>query len=145
MPLTPTARTAILIALAAALAGCGGGKPAPAPAASAPPAQAAPPTAAPVLDAGAEAKNIFATRCTPCHGPNGAGDGPASAGLTPKPRNFTDPTWQASVTDEHVEKIVMYGGAAVGKSPAMPSNPDLMGKPEVVKALRAHVRSLKPQ
>jgi hypothetical protein len=30
----------------------------------------------------------------------------------------------------------------VGKSPAMPANPDLMAKPEVVAALRAHVRGL---
>lgn len=89
-----------------------------------------------------EAKNIFATRCTPCHGPEGKGNGPASAGLTPPPRNFTDPAWQASVTDEHIEKIVQYGGAAVGKSPAMPPNPDLVDKP-VVKALREHIRSLK--
>jgi hypothetical protein len=53
-----------------------------------------------------------------------------------------DPSWQTSVTDEHLEKIVMYGGAAVGKSPTMPGNPDLMAKPEVVKALVAHVRGL---
>ncbi len=92
-----------------------------------------------------EATTIFATRCTPCHGAGGRGDGPASAGLTPKPRNFTDPKWQGGVTDEHLEKIIQYGGSAVGKSPAMPSNPDLMSKPEVVSALRAHVRSLKQE
>ena len=57
-------------------------------------------------------------------------------------RNFRDPAWQQSVTDQHIEQIVQYGGAAVGKSPAMPANPDLMSKPEVVAALRAHVRSL---
>jgi hypothetical protein len=44
------------------------------------------------------------------------------------------------VTDEHLEKIVMYGGAAVGKSPSMPGNPDLMSKPEVVRGC-AHLRS----
>jgi hypothetical protein len=46
------------------------------------------------------------------------------------------------VTDEQLEKIVMYGGAAVGRSPSMPGNPDLMAKPEVVHALVAHLRSL---
>jgi mono/diheme cytochrome c family protein len=90
----------------------------------------------------AEAEQIFATRCVTCHGAQGAGDGPGSAALDPTPRNFQDPSWQASVTDEHLEKIVMYGGAAVGKSPTMPGNPDLMAKPEVVKALVAHVRGL---
>ena len=88
----------------------------------------------------AEAITIFETRCTPCHGPGGQGNGPASAGLAPPPRNFTDPSWQKGVTDEHLEKIIQYGGSAVGKSPAMPPNPDLMSKPEVVTALRLQVR-----
>lgn len=103
---------------------------------------AAPAAGEPSAEAVAEAKQIFSTRCTPCHGPQGAGDGPASGNLSPRPRNFTDPAWQSSVTDEHIEKIVVYGGAAVGRSPAMPNNPDLAAKPEVVKALRAHVRGL---
>jgi mono/diheme cytochrome c family protein len=90
----------------------------------------------------AQAEQIFASRCATCHGPEGGGDGPASAGLDPKPRNFQDPAWQKSVTDEHIETIIMYGGAAVGRSPAMPANPDLTSKPEVVAALREHVRSL---
>jgi len=77
-----------------------------------------------------------------CHGPQGHGDGPASAGLTPKPRNFSDQTWQTAVTNAHIENIIQYGGVAVGKSPAMPPNPDLVAKPAVVKALRAHVRNL---
>lgn len=112
-------------------------------AAPSPAAAAAPPAAAAVTDVDrAQAKEIFSTRCTPCHGPSGGGDGPASAGLTPPPRNFHDATWQGSVTDEHIETIIQYGGAAVGKSPAMPPNPDLADKP-VVKALREHVRSLK--
>jgi len=126
--------------------GGGGGAAAPAPS-SQPPTVAAPPPA-PTPPAGPsaadikEADEIFASRCTPCHGPKGRGDGPASAGLTPKPRNFTDPTWQTKVTDEHIEKIVLYGGAAVGKSPAMPPNPDLDQYPNTIKALRAHIRGL---
>ena len=115
---------------------------APAPAAPAATAPAAPPPAAATAAASDEAKQIFATRCTTCHGPEGAGDGPGSAALEPKPRNFQDPAWQDSVTDEHIEKIVMYGGAAVARSPTMPGNPDLMSKPEVVRALVAHVRGL---
>ncbi|MBZ0272849.1 cytochrome c [bacterium] len=103
-------------------------------------AGAAPSTISPA--ARAEAQQVFATRCTPCHGAEGKGDGPASKGLTPPPRDYTLAEWQKSVTDEHIEKIVMYGGAAVGKSPMMPPNPDLVAKPEVVKALREHVRSL---
>jgi mono/diheme cytochrome c family protein len=129
--------------------GCGGeGKspPAPAPAAPSPPAASAPAAggAATTEAARAEAEQIFRTRCVTCHGPQGAGDGPASAGLTPPPRNFQDPAWQGSVSDAHIEQIVQYGGAAVGKSAAMPANPDLMSKPEVVAELRAYVRGLAP-
>jgi mono/diheme cytochrome c family protein len=112
-------------------------------------AQPAAPVQTPAATAGAgsdatraEAEEIFATRCSTCHGASGAGDGPASAGLTPPPRNFQDPAWQASVTDEHIRQIIQYGGAAVGRSPAMPGNPDLTGKPEIVEALRAHLRGL---
>ena len=90
----------------------------------------------------AEAQQIFSTRCVTCHGAEGAGDGAASAGLTPRPRNLQDSAWQSSVTDAHIERIIQYGGAAVGKSPAMPANPDLTSKPEVVSALRDHIRSL---
>lgn len=125
-------------------------RPAP-PAASAPEAAApsaakpaAPePAGAPGGAALAEAEQIFATRCTTCHGAEGAGDGPGSAALDPKPRDFRDASWQTSVTDEHLENIILYGGAAVGKSPTMPGNPDLMAKPEVVQALVAHVRGLR--
>ena len=90
-----------------------------------------------------EAKEIFVARCALCHGVSGAANGPNSEGLKPQPRNFQDPEWQASVTDAHIEKIIVEGGAAVGKSAVMPPNPDLVGKPEVVAALRAHVRKLK--
>jgi mono/diheme cytochrome c family protein len=91
----------------------------------------------------AEAEQVFATRCTPCHGARGAGDGPASSGLTPRPRNFQDGAWQASVDDEHIRQIIQYGGAAVGRSLAMPANPDLQAKPEVVAALCDHIRELR--
>jgi mono/diheme cytochrome c family protein len=87
-------------------------------------------------------KEIFAQRCVACHGATGGGDGPASAALSPKPRKFADPDWQKQVTDEYIEKIVKLGGASVGKSPAMPSNPDL-NDPQVVAGLRTVVRSFK--
>ncbi len=102
--------------------------------------------ASPVLAAddaaGKEAKEIFATRCSTCHGAGGKGDGAAAAALTPKPRDLSSPDWQKSATDEHIEKIIVGGGAAVGKSPMMPPNADLENKPEVVKALTALVRDL---
>lgn len=94
-------------------------------------------TKAQVSPVGMEA---FKSRCAPCHGESGHGDGPASAALTPKPRNYTDTNWQKSVKDDDIRKTILYGGAAVGKSPAMPASPDLDGKPELA-ALVAVVRA----
>jgi mono/diheme cytochrome c family protein len=91
----------------------------------------------------AEAAKIFMQRCSACHGTNGAGDGPAAASLSPKPRNLQDAAWQSSVTDEYIENIIKLGGMGVGKSAAMPPNPDLAGNDAVVKALRAKVRGFK--
>lgn len=87
-----------------------------------------------------KANEIYVQRCTPCHGASGHGDGTASGTLDPKPRNFSDPTWQKSVTDDYIAKIIKVGGAGVGKSAAMPSNPDLRNA-DVIAALRAKVRS----
>jgi mono/diheme cytochrome c family protein len=89
-----------------------------------------------------EAAQLFATRCSVCHGAQGTGDGPGSAALTPKPRNFKDQAWQASVTDDLMEKIIIFGGATLGKSAAMPPNPDLAEKNEVLTALRMHIRNI---
>lgn len=90
----------------------------------------------------AEAETVWQQRCTTCHGLSGKGDGAAAAALNPKPRDLTLASWQASVTDEHIEKTILEGGQAVGLSMLMVGNPDLASKPDVVKALRAHVRSL---
>jgi mono/diheme cytochrome c family protein len=151
------ARYALAGLLLALFAGCGGPEsggdarapgaddsaPAPAGDDESPEAEEAEASGEAVAGAAKEAEQIFASRCFTCHGARGEGDGPGSAALVPKPRNFTDPTWQTAVTDDHIAKIIQYGGAAVGKSPTMPGNPDLMGKPEVVAALVAHVRSLR--
>ncbi|MEL1265732.1 cytochrome c/FTR1 family iron permease [Pseudoxanthomonas putridarboris] len=45
------------------------------------------PTAPPQYEKG---KALYAQLCASCHGPTGAGDGPASAGLDPPPIDFTD-------------------------------------------------------
>ncbi len=110
-------------------------EPAPAP-------EAAPSEPVAVKDPAVEAEEIFKARCVTCHGEKGKGDGPGSAALNPKPRDYTSAEWQKSVTDEHIEKIIIGGGTAVGLSALMPPNPDLTDKPEVVAALVAVVRNL---
>lgn len=86
------------------------------------------------------ARQLFDTQCAMCHGPEGRGNGPASASLNPPPRNYSDKAWQASVADEDLRKIIVEGGVGVGKSPTMPGNPQLKDKPEVVDALVAMIR-----
>jgi mono/diheme cytochrome c family protein len=99
------------------------------------------PTAAAGPDA--QAKKVFKAKCVVCHGDGGAGDGPGSASLDPKPRAFASADWQGSVTDDHIKKAIVQGGAAVGKSAAMPANPELRSKPEVVDELVKIIRGFK--
>jgi mono/diheme cytochrome c family protein len=149
-----------LVLSVAALAACSGEKSAPpaetAPAATTapttpPPAETAPaatapaaaPAAAAAVDPKAEAEQVFNTRCVTCHGASGKGDGVAAATLNPKPRDYSDKAWQAATTDDMIAKVIVEGGAAIGKSPMMVANPDLKDKPEVVKALVAKVRSFR--
>jgi mono/diheme cytochrome c family protein len=87
-----------------------------------------------------EANEIFTSRCAPCHGTTGAGDGPTARALTPKPRNFQEASWQASVATETIVKITVEGGPAVGKNAVMPANPDLANKKGTVAALAGRVR-----
>lgn len=94
-------------------------------------------------DPAADARQLFRTRCTACHGDVGRGDGPGAAALTPKPRAFADAAWQSSVKDEELREAIVKGGAAIGKSPGMPANPDLAAKPDVVRELIAIVRAFK--
>jgi mono/diheme cytochrome c family protein len=89
----------------------------------------------------AAARQIFANTCSTCHGMDGTGTGPAAASLgSAHPRNYTDPGWQASVSDADIRKIIVAGGQAVGKSPMMPPNPQLQERPEVLDAMVQIIR-----
>lgn len=89
-----------------------------------------------------QAFEIWTDRCANCHGMRGAADGPQARLLDPPPRKLNDRAWQSTVTDEHLRKVIVDGGQSVGKSPLMAANPDLSGKPEVLDALVAYVRTL---
>ncbi len=106
------------------------------------PAAASPPVAAvSPLD---EANHLFGTLCATCHGPEGKGDGIGGATLVPKPRNYHDAAWQASVSDAQIATAIVKGGPGVGKSPMMPPSPQLEGKPQVVAELVKRIRSYAP-
>jgi mono/diheme cytochrome c family protein len=86
---------------------------------------------------------LFGQLCATCHGPNGQGDGPAANSLPVKPRNYTDATWQASVTDDQIKDIIVKGGKAVGKSEMMPGNPDMVDDPDKLAGLVKIIRGFK--
>lgn len=90
----------------------------------------------------AEAADIFESRCTACHGPEGRGDGPAAANLSPPPMNFHNRKWQQKIDDATIARAIVYGGSAVGVSAEMAPNPDLEDEPQVVAALVERVREL---
>lgn len=88
----------------------------------------------------AEARKIYGERCATCHGDTGKGDGAGAKALNPKPRSFTDAAWQKKATDDHLRKVIVGGGPAVGLSPLMVPNPDLKDKPGVVNGLIVKIR-----
>ena len=136
---TTTILSALTLLASAGLMSCGGGEEPVANAETAPAAEQ--PSSALSADAIAAADAKFNSLCVVCHGKTGLGDGAGAAALNPKPQSYADSAWQASVTDEYLAEVILKGGAAMGKSPTMPPNPDLQSKPEVIKALVAKVRS----
>lgn len=57
--------------------------------------------------------------CDGCHGKKGRGDGISGLALNPKPADFCTST--KAPTDAEKVKIIMEGGASVGRSSAMPA------------------------
>jgi caa(3)-type oxidase subunit IV len=62
----------------------------------------------------------FEAVCSTCHGLTGAGDGPGSAALDPRPAAFNDPSFWETRTDEDMVRVILEGGPSIGKSPLMP-------------------------
>ena len=87
-----------------------------------------------------QAQAMYETVCAVCHGMDGTGNGPGASALNPKPRNYTDPAWQASITDDQIKETILKGGAGVGKSPSMPGQPQLSEHPEVLDDLVKMIR-----
>ena len=131
----------MMVASLAAALGCKEKAPPPPPA---PTVAAAPEPPPPPPNPARQADDIFRQRCAVCHGTTGHADGPGAAALNPKPQVFADAAWQTKVTDEELTKAIVGGGVAVGRTPGMPSNPDLQTKPEVVAELVKIVRKYKP-
>ena len=79
---------------------------------------AAAPARAAGVDAGEAERGsrLFATRCVVCHGAHADGQGQLGKLLDPKPANLR----ASRLTRSAREDIIRHGGAAVGRSAAMP-------------------------
>lgn len=64
-------------------------------------------------------KGLYKEYCAQCHGFTGMGDGPASAGLEPKPAIHANMPFE-KLPMEYLYNVINHGGPAVGKSPNMP-------------------------
>ncbi len=62
---------------------------------------------------------LYNSRCWPCHGPTGRGNGPAAAALRPPPADFTDPDRVAGRTASRLHSVLSRGvpGTAMAAQP----------------------------
>ena len=96
----------------------------------------------PAALAAAEAKKNFGLFCVSCHGVDGKANAGAALAMNPKPRDLTDASWQDSVDDAHIAKVIEDGGVAVGLSVTMPAWGASLS-PEQVQGLVAYIRAMK--
>jgi mono/diheme cytochrome c family protein len=61
-------------------------------------------------DAITKGKEIFEDKCVECHGSQGAGDGPTSANLNPKPASLNDSMMMEELSDGYLFWRVTKGG-----------------------------------
>ncbi len=64
-----------------------------------------------VIAAGA---TLYQANCASCHGRAGVGDGPAGAGLSPRPANLSWAVRRPFATDAYLMWAISDGGATLG-------------------------------
>jgi mono/diheme cytochrome c family protein len=81
---------------------------------------------APITDAMLqEASNQYRALCAVCHGPEGRGDGPAAAGLNPRPPSFHSPTFLERTPRGVSFWVIQHGLAGTPRRSGMPAFPAL--------------------
>jgi len=89
----------------------------------------------------AKGKESYDMLCGSCHGAVGKGDGAAAAALNPKPRDFSSKDAMTKLEDAYLKDVITKGGAALGKSAAMPPWGAML-KPAQVENVVAYIRTL---
>ena len=85
-------------------------------------------------------KEIFNNTCASCHGTSGAGDGVASAGLNPNPRDLRNSEYISELSDEHLFRAISEGGPAVGLSALMPPWKGILTRQQIRDVI-SHIRT----
>ena len=89
-----------------------------------------------------DAKAIYQKECAKCHGDAGAGDGAMGQKLKDKPSDWTKGGGGLKdLDDAKITDSIKKGGAAIGRSKAMPAYPKLSDAD--VQSLVAYVKAMK--
>jgi mono/diheme cytochrome c family protein len=67
-----------------------------------------------------EGQRLFLHYCATCHGEAGEADGFNAYNLDPRPRDLSDPEFQANRSDVELYELIRLGGGAAGLSATMP-------------------------
>ena len=102
------------------------------------PSDAKPP---PQLDTNNQGAVIYRVVCSQCHGVNGDGRGINARYLSVEPRNHRSKEEMGKLSDDHLKRVIRYGGTAVDKSALMPAWGSLFTDAEIDELI-AYLREL---
>ncbi len=74
---------------------------------------------------------LFIANCAMCHGESGEGDGPASAGMDPKPAALSDGELLSDLSDAYLYWRIAEGGSADSFKSAMPVWKSIFGDEQI--------------
>lgn len=89
-------------------------------------------------------RDIYTSTCWVCHGLNGKGDGPAAAGMQPKPRDFTARDFSVAGREERIYRTISEGAAKSfhGSESMIAWKGSLT--PQQIRDVMAYIGTLKP-
>lgn len=88
-----------------------------------------------------DVKRVYSYHCAHCHGDGGKGDGRSfPIEIKPKPRDFADATYMATLKDDDIKKVIIGGSTAVKKSNLCPAWGRTFDD-NMIKGLVAYVRA----